>query len=115
MAAVRNRRTAIFKAAHVVDRERGHSGKDLEGFVLAPVFLSKTIDDRKAFDEFVFVEAHEVDTVAIACGATIGGLAVTADDDRWTLLRDPYEPDTMALQDKVDWMKRFGDEVIAKY
>lgn len=29
--------------------------------------------------------------------------------------RNPYEPDTMQLQDKVDWVKRFGDEVIAKY
>ena len=29
--------------------------------------------------------------------------------------RNPYEPDTMKLQDKIDWVKRFGDEVIAKY
>ena len=29
--------------------------------------------------------------------------------------RNPYEPDTMALKDKIDWVKRFGDEVIAKY
>ena len=29
--------------------------------------------------------------------------------------RNPYEPDTMSLQDKIDWVKRFGDEVIAKY
>lgn len=29
--------------------------------------------------------------------------------------RNPYEPDTMQLQDKIDWVKRFGDEVIAKY
>ena len=29
--------------------------------------------------------------------------------------RNPYEPDTMKLQDKVDWVRRFGDEVIAKY
>jgi probable F420-dependent oxidoreductase len=28
--------------------------------------------------------------------------------------RNPYEPDTMALQDKLDWVKRFGDDVIAK-
>ena len=28
--------------------------------------------------------------------------------------RNPYEPDTMALQDKIDWIKRFGDDVIAK-
>jgi probable F420-dependent oxidoreductase len=28
--------------------------------------------------------------------------------------RNPYEPDTMALQDKIDWVKRFGDDVIAK-
>ena len=29
--------------------------------------------------------------------------------------RDPYQPDTMKLQDKIDWVKRFGDDVIAKY
>jgi probable F420-dependent oxidoreductase len=29
--------------------------------------------------------------------------------------RNPYQPDTMKLQDKIDWVKRFGDEVIAKY
>jgi probable F420-dependent oxidoreductase len=29
--------------------------------------------------------------------------------------RNPYEPDTMKLQDKIDWVRRFGDEVIAKY
>jgi len=28
--------------------------------------------------------------------------------------RNPYEPDAMALQDKIDWVKRFGDDVIAK-
>ena len=28
--------------------------------------------------------------------------------------RNPYEPDTWQLQDKIDWVKRFGDEVIAK-
>ena len=29
--------------------------------------------------------------------------------------RNPYEPDTMQLQEKIDWVKRFGDEVIAKW
>lgn len=29
--------------------------------------------------------------------------------------RNPYEPDTMTLQAKIDWVKRFGDEVISKY
>ena len=29
--------------------------------------------------------------------------------------RNPYQPDTMQLQEKVDWVKRFGDEVIAKW
>ncbi|HKK53338.1 MAG TPA: LLM class flavin-dependent oxidoreductase, partial [Myxococcota bacterium] len=29
--------------------------------------------------------------------------------------RNPYQPDTMTLQSKIDWVKRFGDEVIAKY
>lgn len=29
--------------------------------------------------------------------------------------RNPYEPDTMTLQSKIDWVERFGDEVIAKY
>ena len=29
--------------------------------------------------------------------------------------RNPYEPDTMQLQQKIDWVKRFGDEVISKY
>lgn len=29
--------------------------------------------------------------------------------------RNPYEPDTMSIEDKIGWVKRFGDEVIAKY
>lgn len=29
--------------------------------------------------------------------------------------RNAYEPDTMPLQQKIDFLKRFGDEVIAKY
>jgi alkanesulfonate monooxygenase SsuD/methylene tetrahydromethanopterin reductase-like flavin-dependent oxidoreductase (luciferase family) len=28
--------------------------------------------------------------------------------------RNPYEPDTMKLEDKIGWVRRFGDEVIAK-
>ena len=28
--------------------------------------------------------------------------------------RNPYEPDTMTLQQKIDWVRRFGDEIIAK-
>jgi alkanesulfonate monooxygenase SsuD/methylene tetrahydromethanopterin reductase-like flavin-dependent oxidoreductase (luciferase family) len=29
--------------------------------------------------------------------------------------RNPYQPDRMTLQQKIDWVRRFGDEVIAKY
>ena len=29
--------------------------------------------------------------------------------------RNPYQPDRMTLQAKLDWVRRFGDEVIAKY
>ena len=29
--------------------------------------------------------------------------------------RNPYQPDIMTLQQKLDWVHRFGDEVIAKY
>ena len=39
------------------------------------------------------------------------GLGVT---DMSVGYRNPYEPDTMKLQDKIDWVKRFGDDVIAK-
>lgn len=39
------------------------------------------------------------------------GLGVT---DLSVGYRNPYEPDTMKLQDKIDWVKRFGDDVIAK-
>jgi len=28
--------------------------------------------------------------------------------------RNPYEPDRMKLQQKIDWVRRFGDDVIAK-
>ncbi|MBW2242936.1 MAG: TIGR03619 family F420-dependent LLM class oxidoreductase [Deltaproteobacteria bacterium] len=28
--------------------------------------------------------------------------------------RNPYEPDEMTLQQKLDWVRRFGDDVIAK-
>ncbi|MEM7409807.1 MAG: TIGR03619 family F420-dependent LLM class oxidoreductase [Myxococcota bacterium] len=29
--------------------------------------------------------------------------------------RNPYAPDTMQLQEKLDWVRRFGDGVIAKF
>jgi hypothetical protein len=29
--------------------------------------------------------------------------------------RNPYQPDRMTLQAKIDWVRRFGDTVIAKY
>ena len=29
--------------------------------------------------------------------------------------RNPYMKDTMTVQEKVDWVNRFGDEVIARY
>lgn len=29
--------------------------------------------------------------------------------------RNPYEADTMSLQEKIDWVSRFGDEVIGRY
>lgn len=34
--------------------------------------------------------------------------------DLSVLYRNPYEPDSMSLQSKIDWVRRFGDDVIAK-
>ena len=44
---------------------------------------------------------------------------VSPDGEKWELLsvgyRNPYQPDTMTLQQKVDWVRRFGDDVIAGF
>jgi probable F420-dependent oxidoreductase len=68
-------------------KEYGRENEPLIVTVGMPVF---SIDDMKRLEEL---------------GAT--ELAVG--------YRNPYEPDTMTLQAKLDWVHRFGDEVIAKY
>ena len=73
-----------------VNDYRKQYGRENEPFSVYAGMPAFTIDDMKRLEE---------------TGATCRSVGY----------RNPYEPDTMALQDKIDWVKRFGDEVIAKY
>ncbi|MBJ18985.1 MAG: TIGR03619 family F420-dependent LLM class oxidoreductase [bacterium] len=73
-----------------VNQLRKEYGRENEPFIVSAGMPAFTIDEMKRLEE------KGVTTL------TVG-------------YRNPYEPDTMKLQDKVDWVRRFGDEVIAKY
>lgn len=74
----------------IVNGLRKEYGRENEPFIVQAGMPAFSIDDMKRLEE-----------KGVTC-LTVG-------------YRNPYEPDTMALQDKVDWVRRFGDEVIAKY
>lgn len=74
----------------VVNGLRKEYGREQEPFeVFAGIFAPKIDDMRRLEDK----------------GVTTLGVG----------FRNPYEPDRWTLQAKIDWVKRFGDEVIAKY
>ncbi|MBW2424295.1 MAG: TIGR03619 family F420-dependent LLM class oxidoreductase [Deltaproteobacteria bacterium] len=68
-------------------KEFGREGEPMRIYAGMPAF---SIDDMKRLEE--------IGVTDLAVG-----------------YRDPYQPDTLTLQQKLDWIKRFGDEVIAKY
>ena len=74
----------------IVNDLRKKYGREKEPFIVQAGMPAFTIDEMKRLEEK---------------GVTHLGVGY----------RNPYEPDTMKLQDKIDWVKRFGDEVIAKY
>jgi alkanesulfonate monooxygenase SsuD/methylene tetrahydromethanopterin reductase-like flavin-dependent oxidoreductase (luciferase family) len=74
----------------IVNGYRKDYGRESEPFQVFAGMAAFTVDDMKRLEEK---------------GVTHLGVGY----------RNPYEPDTMQLQDKIDWVKRFGDEVIAKY
>jgi probable F420-dependent oxidoreductase len=65
-------------------------GRENEPFIVSAGMVTSSVDDMKRLED--------KGVTALAVG-----------------YRNPYEPDTMKLQDKIDWVKRFGDDVIAKY
>ena len=70
---------------------RKEYGRDQEPFhVLAGLGTIRSMDDMKRVED----------------------LGVT---DLSVGYRNPYEPDTMTLQQKIDWIHGFGDNVISKY
>jgi len=73
-----------------VNELRKKYGREKEPFIVSAGMATHSVDDMKRLEEK---------------GVTALGVGY----------RNPYEPDTMKLQDKIDWVKRFGDEVIAKY
>lgn len=74
----------------IVNGFRKEYGRENEPFIVQAGMPAFTIDAMRKLED---------------CGVTSLGVGY----------RNPYEPDTMKLQDKIDWVKRFGDEVIAKY
>ncbi len=74
----------------VVNELRKKYGRENEEFIVQAGIPAFSIDDMRRLEEKGVTQL------------TVG-------------YRNPYEPDTMTLQQKVDWVKRFGDEVIAHY
>lgn len=74
----------------IVNELRKKYGREKEPFLVQAGMPAFSIDDMKRLEEKGVTQL------------TVG-------------YRNPYEPDTMTLQQKVDWVRRFGDEVIAKY
>jgi len=73
-----------------VNELRKKYGREKEPFIVSAGMATHSVDDMKRLEEK---------------GVTALGVGY----------RNPYEPDTMKVQDKIDCVKRFGDEVIAKY
>ena len=73
-----------------VNQLRKKYGRDKEPFIVAAGIPAFSIDEMRRLEDK---------------GVTCLGVGY----------RNPYQPDTMKLQDKIDWVRRFGDEVIAKY
>ncbi len=63
--------------------------------------------DKQPFQVFAGMAAFKVDDMRRLEDKGVTTLGVG--------YRNPYQPDRMTLQAKLDWVKRFGDEVIAKY
>lgn len=63
--------------------------------------------DEQPFQVFAGIPAFTIDAMRRLEDAGVTTLGVG--------YRNPYEPDRMTLQQKLDWVRRFGDEVIAKY
>ena len=74
----------------IVNEQRKRFGRENEEFIVQAGIPAFSIDDMKRLEEKGVTQL------------TVG-------------YRNPYEPDTMTLQQKLDWVRRFGDEVIAKY
>ncbi|MCA9502952.1 MAG: TIGR03619 family F420-dependent LLM class oxidoreductase [Spirochaetaceae bacterium] len=74
----------------IVNKFRKEYGRDKEPFIVQAGMAAFTIDDMRRLEDR---------------GVTSLGVGY----------RNPYEPDRMTLQQKLDWVRRFGDEVIAKY
>lgn len=82
--------TELVERLAVINGFRKEYGRESEPFVVTVGMPAESTDDM-----------HRLEDLGVT------NLAVG--------YRDAYEPDTMALQDKIDWVKRFGDEIIAKY
>lgn len=74
----------------IIDGFRTECGRETEPFSVTVGMPAESLDDM-----------HRLEDLGVT------NLAVG--------YRNAYEPDTMPLQEKIDWVNRFGDEVIAKY
>ena len=74
----------------IVNDLRKEYGRENEEFIVQAGIPAFSIDDMKRLEDK---------------GVTTLGVGY----------RNPYKPDRMTLQQKLDWVRRFGDEVIAKY
>jgi len=69
---------------------RKEFGRESEPFMISAGMPVTTIDEIRHLEELGVSDLH-------------------------VCYRNPYLPDTMSVQEKVDWLHRFGDEIISKY
>lgn len=98
------------------------AAKLTDGFLFIGVTEEELAERVALLKQYRIECGRENDPLLIAAGMPVSGI----DDIRrleeeigvneiHVSYRNPYMKDTMTAQEKVDWVHRFGDEVIAKY
>ncbi len=93
-----------------------------DGFVFISVTEAQLIERIGKLKQFRKEYGRENEPLRIDAGIpafTIAEMRHLEEDigvtDLTVSYRNPYEPDTLTLQQKIDWIKKFGDDIIAKY
>lgn len=93
-----------------------------DGFLFISVTEEQLVERINLLKTYRKEFGRENEPLTIAAGmpvSTIDEIRHLEEDvgvtDLHVSYRNPYLPDNMTLQEKIDWVKRFGDEIIARY